>query len=206
MTVGLSEKSLAQSLAQADPSIRKAEIFMSNLQETGQSITEPFNTPVGLCFPFFIMEAKSGATGANFFQGENQAAVGGASALNILHAFNDVIQQDGSDTHGDRGLYSTEPEHPQAHSDVADTLPEFVFSIVTEGPCVELWVHYVNIREPQDSTREFCSSCVSIYRTTLRSSSHQLVTHIASILYWGSGMFREGIEGKLRQLYNNTAP
>lgn len=39
---------------------------------------------LGLCFPFLIVEAKSGATGGNLFQAQNQAAVSGASAINIL--------------------------------------------------------------------------------------------------------------------------
>lgn len=59
-------------------------LFLNDLQTNGELLSDPVYQGSGLCFPFLIVEAKSGATGGNLFQAQNQAAVSGACAVNIL--------------------------------------------------------------------------------------------------------------------------
>lgn len=81
--VGLSDKSIADAL---EP--RKGQdvawSLLPDLQDTSSLISDPHVTPLGLRFPFLIVEAKSGATGGNLYQAQNQAAVGGSTALQIF--------------------------------------------------------------------------------------------------------------------------
>lgn len=47
-------------------------------------------TPLGLRFPFFMIEAKyAAATGGNLYQTQNQAAVSGSVALRTFEALSD---------------------------------------------------------------------------------------------------------------------
>lgn len=63
-----------------------AETLLQDLQETSTLISDPHVTPLGLRFPFLIIEAKTAATGGNLYQAQNQVAVSGSAALKIFEA------------------------------------------------------------------------------------------------------------------------
>ncbi|KAL2824302.1 hypothetical protein BDW59DRAFT_173021 [Aspergillus cavernicola] len=84
ISVGISNQALA--IALESRQVPNATFLLNDLQETHELISDPGVTALNLCFPFFLVEAKSGATGGNLYQAQIQAAVGGASALNILKA------------------------------------------------------------------------------------------------------------------------
>ncbi|PLB49729.1 hypothetical protein P170DRAFT_447332 [Aspergillus steynii IBT 23096] len=82
ISVGISDRALANILQSRQ--VRNAKYLLNDLQETRDLISDPGVNPLSLRFPFFLVEAKSGATGSNLYQAQNQAAVGGASAIEIL--------------------------------------------------------------------------------------------------------------------------
>ncbi|RAL04021.1 uncharacterized protein BO80DRAFT_491275 [Aspergillus ibericus CBS 121593] len=82
ISAGLSDQALALALRSVHGD--SAKFYLHDLQETGSLISDPGEAPLGLRFPFLLVETKSGATGGNLYQAQNQAAVGGASAINIL--------------------------------------------------------------------------------------------------------------------------
>ncbi|KAH3938549.1 hypothetical protein HBH98_247030 [Parastagonospora nodorum] len=92
------------------------QVLLGEWQDNGQLLSEPQLVQQGLHFPFLLVEAKGLATSGNMMGAENQAAVGGACAINILKA-----------------LQRLEPGFPLAH---------IVFSISTEGSLHQLFIHY----------------------------------------------------------------
>jgi hypothetical protein len=87
--VGLSDDYLVKAL---EPSKGRstARSFLYDLQDTSTLISDPHLTPLGLRFPFLIVEAKAGATGGNLYQAQNQAAVGGSTAVQIFETLSDL--------------------------------------------------------------------------------------------------------------------
>lgn len=75
--LGLSDRALAVALHSAG--ITNVDFLLNDLQDTSELISDPGVTPLSLRYPFLLVEAKSGATGGNLYQAQNQAAVGGAS-------------------------------------------------------------------------------------------------------------------------------
>ena len=69
-----------------------------------------------------VVEGKSYATGRTIYEAQNQAAVSGSCMLNLQHQLADL----------------TKGVAPRSGS-IKDPL---AFSICTQGPIMELWVHY----------------------------------------------------------------
>ncbi|KNG83184.1 hypothetical protein ANOM_008833 [Aspergillus nomiae NRRL 13137] len=135
--VGLSDDSLADSLEHTKGR-DIAQSLLFDMQNTSTLISDPHVTPLGLRFPFLIVEAKAGATGGNLYQAQNQAAVGGSTALLILKSLSDLVDsQDLNRENQDCVEAST--ESGQATPDIKLNL---AFSITTEGPVHELWLHF----------------------------------------------------------------
>ena len=84
--IGLSDNSL---IKEFEPGMRNsaARRFLFDLQDTATLISDPHVTPLGLRFPFLIVEAKAGATGRHLYQAQTQAAVGGSTAQNSVHLY-----------------------------------------------------------------------------------------------------------------------
>ncbi|KAI2709290.1 hypothetical protein CBS147332_6349 [Penicillium roqueforti] len=73
--VGLSDESLVNDL-EPKKGRSAARSFLLDLQDTTSLVSDPHVTPLGLRFPFLIVEAKAGSTGGNLYQAQNQAAFG----------------------------------------------------------------------------------------------------------------------------------
>ncbi|KAK5149246.1 hypothetical protein LTR04_007291 [Oleoguttula sp. CCFEE 6159] len=169
---------------------------LSILQTNGILISDPVVSMVNTHFPFLIIEAKSGATGGNQFQAQNQAAVSGASALKILRS---LARVQGSEYESE-----SEPEPgPESQTELEagfgrsqqKEVPELVFSITTEGPVHEIWAHYRDAKSD-----EFYMTCIGVWRITIASSALQLTDHIAAILRWGNEKLKGAVVEKLSTL------
>jgi hypothetical protein len=81
-------------------------------------------------FPFLVVESKGGAAGGNMIWAQNQAAVDGACALNILGDLQGVVTRIvsrpdyGQDAQGNTNEEQGEGDKP----------PAVLFSVTTEGP------------------------------------------------------------------------
>lgn len=154
--------------------LNAARSFLLDLQDTSSLISDPHITPLGLRFPFLIVEAKAAATGGNLYQAQNQAAVSGSTALQILKSMSDLNQESQEGT-GIRNQLEQEFK------------PKLAFSVTTEGPIHELWLHF------RTSNEDFCMACVGAWRTTLKDGSMDLLRHLFAVLKWGDGEFRNTI-------------
>lgn len=93
----------------------------------------PAPRALDLAFPFAVVEGKSYSTGKQIFEAENQAAVSGACALKIQLDLDNLIDAGG-----------TSSDAPPASSNIE---PPLFFSICTQGPIHELWVHWTVVEE-----------------------------------------------------------
>ncbi|KAB8213077.1 hypothetical protein BDV33DRAFT_185511 [Aspergillus novoparasiticus] len=187
--VGLSDDSLADSLEHAKGR-DIAQSLLLDMQDTSTLISDPHVTPLGLRFPFLIVEAKAGATGGNLYQAQNQAAVGGSTALLILKGLSDL--RDSQDLNREnQDCVETSDESGQATPDIKLNL---AFSITTEGPVHELWLHF---RKPNE---DFQMVCIGIWRTTSKDGSLNFLRHLSAILRWGNGEFKDNLVSILQDL------
>jgi len=153
-----------------------------DLQDRNRVLSEPHQSAIGLHFPFLVIEAKGLAVGANMVGAQNQAAVDAACALNILRDLKLTASANMSSTSVDQ----SEPR-------------QILFSVATEGPIHELWVHY-RIDEAYHMT------LLRIWRTTIRKDAREFVQALGKILAWGVYGFRTAVlkvlsvvETKLRE-------
>ncbi|KAF4235739.1 hypothetical protein CNMCM8980_003210 [Aspergillus fumigatiaffinis] len=131
--IGLSDNYLAKAL---EPSKGRstARSFLYDLQDTSTLISDPHLTPLGLRFPFLIVEAKAGATGGNLYQAQNQAAVAGSTAVQIFETLSDLhcAQTLDQEYAGNIEGSNISVQHPTG------VMLHLAFSITTEGPIHEL--------------------------------------------------------------------
>ncbi|OJJ68046.1 hypothetical protein ASPBRDRAFT_47562 [Aspergillus brasiliensis CBS 101740] len=166
--VGIADESLANALRSRQ--VANAKYLLNDLQEFRRLISDPGVTPLYLRFPFFLVEAKSGATGGNLYQAQNQAAVGGASAIGML-----------------KQLYKA-CKGPS----MLDTHQLLIFSVTTEGPACELWVHFWD-----EADGSYCMANIDMWRTTHKERAVDFVTKLSSILNWGSSTYQDNVVEKL---------
>ena len=172
--VGLSDESLTNALERTKGR-SAARSFLFDLQDTSTLISDPHATPLSLRFPFLVVEAKSGATGGNLYQAQNQAAVSGSSALRIFQSLSDL--------------------HAQRLDTEAQASLNLVVSITTEGPIQEFWLHFQRHKE-----EDFYMVCIGSSRTTLKDSSLEFVRRLSAVLRWGNSILRERILDMLEEI------
>ncbi|PYI02925.1 hypothetical protein BO78DRAFT_210713 [Aspergillus sclerotiicarbonarius CBS 121057] len=170
--VGLSSESISDAL---EPTRGRsaAQNLLVDLQETSTLTSDPHVAPMRLRFPFLVVETKSGATGGNLYQAQNQAAVSGSIALRIFQSLADLHNGQGS----------------------SDRVLNLAFSITTEGPIHELWLHCQRRGEER-----FYMVCVGSWRTTLKHSTLEFVRCLSAVLTWGDSTLREKILGVLQEV------
>ena len=118
------------------------------------------------------VDGKSYAAGRTIYEAQNQAAVSGACALEILHRLDDLAQK----------------AKPGSHSEG----PHIVFSVYTQGPIHELWVHYTT---EEDGDR--------IYHNQIWKSCNMGVEcEVPGFLEAIDNVMRWGLEGHLEKIVN----
>ncbi|GMF78308.1 unnamed protein product [Aspergillus oryzae] len=180
ISVGLSDIALAENLQSRQ--VNDAKYLLIDLQDNRQLISDPGVTPLNLHFPFLVFEVKSASTGGNLYQAQNQSAVGGASAIEIL-----------------RALYKLCEGHiPNTSArNAPSTACQFLtFSVTTEGPVCELWVHFWN-----ELDESYCMGNIDIWRFTHKSKASNFISNLSSILNWGSTTFRDRVVQQLILFY-----
>lgn len=188
--VGLSDDYLAKAL---EPSKGRstARSFLYDLQDTSTLISDPHITPLGLRFRFLIVEAKAGATGGNLYQAQNQAAVAGSTAVQIFETLSDLhcAQTLDQEYAGNIEGSNISVQHPTG------VMLHLAFSITTEGPIHELWLHF---RRPGEE--DFYMGCRGTWRTTLKESSLDFLRHLSAVLRWGNSILKDNIISALQGL------
>ncbi|KAF9733831.1 hypothetical protein PMIN01_08174 [Paraphaeosphaeria minitans] len=118
ITIGLAHTAFAQSHQRR----------LVDHQASGSILSDPHAADMGVRFPFLVVEVKGLSSSGSLISGQNQAAISGACMLTILK---DLSHQ--------AAWKTLSTSHPT---------PVLCFSIVTEGPVHELWVHFEQRRIP----------------------------------------------------------
>jgi hypothetical protein len=166
VTVGLASDAIKNALDLPQDILLRLQTDPNNPQPF---VSDPHQVRLGLRFPFLIVEAKGLNTGGNLIHAQNQAAVAAASALNMLN-----------DLHARAALAPNLDVDPES-SNLA-----IVFSVTTEGPTHELWVHY-------QAANEYHMSCLQSWRTTLPGHAELFVGSLGRIMGWGASEFKDDV-------------
>ncbi|KAM3078415.1 hypothetical protein ACMFMG_006295 [Clarireedia jacksonii] len=149
LSIGTKVDALISALSSPDLSRIQADEFLQQLQNqmiarAPRMLVEPALIAVpalrasDLAFPFAVIEGKAYSTGRQIFEAENQAAVSGACGLKIQLCLDELVER------------ATARSNSQL-APAENPFPLF-FSICTEGPIHELWVHWTNV---EDGVRKF---------------------------------------------------
>jgi hypothetical protein len=143
---------------------------------------------MGIRFPFLVVEAKGLASNGNLVSAQNQAAISGASMLAILRDLQAAAIANPIPTL-EPGAATPASPSPVVPPDPSSR-PAVCFSIVTEGPVHELWVHF----EYQGALHmEYLKS----WRTTQQRDAKGMAYLLARIMQWGRGDFKDCIVQRL---------
>ena len=189
VSIGIPNSVLLQKLQGDNLTSTAAQDILRNLQE--QMVhrngnlepllsSEPTIQFLRMSFPFMIVEGKSYATGKPVFEAQNQAAVSGACALKILHDLADLADQ---------------ADFPSG-SDIGKVNP-LVFSVCTEGPSHELWVHYTVV---EDGVRKFHMSIMKTCHASILDEVLRFLKAVDNVIHWGSGGFLDDVAMRLRKV------
>jgi hypothetical protein len=96
------------------------------LQASGSVLSDPHAAEMGIRFPFLIFEAKGLSMNGSLISAQNQAAISGVAMLTILK---------------DLDRWAAEVQTLDLELTPLSTTATPCFSVVTEGPVHELWVH-----------------------------------------------------------------
>jgi len=152
--------------------------ILASLQARDTFWSDPCTTsPSQLRFPFFVVELKSG-NNATMVDAENQAAVSGAIAL-------DLLQKLGAG-------YAGQDEE-------ADTTFRLrTYSCTTEGAMCTLWAHLPNANGAEGSYMAW----IQTYRITNAVSARDFIHAVGRILAWGATEYKDwvlkGVAGTVR--------
>ena len=152
----------ARGLREGEP-----EDFLKILQYQQAFRFNPFQPIVPICFPPLVVEGKSYSTGKTVFEAQNQAAVSGAYMTDMQH---NVAKFTQSTCHGSHQI-----KEPLA------------FSICTEGPMVQLWVHYTKMK---GDVRQYHMNIIKICHASsfesLREGVRDFFEAVDGIMDWAT--------------------
>ncbi|KAE8317869.1 hypothetical protein BDV41DRAFT_591376 [Aspergillus transmontanensis] len=167
--VGLSDDSLADALRSTKDRYI-AQSLLLDMQDTSTLISDPHVTPLGLRFSFFDSRGKGRCNRREPLPSPEPSC----SGLSGLRDGQDPIEKNHDNVEASN-------ESGQASPNIELNM---VFSITTEGPVHELWIHF----------RE------RTWRTTLKDGSLNFLRHLSAILRWGNGEFKDQIISVLKDL------
>ena len=181
ITVGLRHSTVVETLVAEGVDGDKADRFLKFLQDQRKLCSDPAQQAIPMRFPFLVIEGKSYSTGRVVFEAENQAAVSGSCMLNIQHQLAELTQ-------------SVVPG--LCHEKEA-----LAFSICSQGPCVELWVHYTT---SVGGTRNYSMNILEICHASLQEGVTNFLAVVDKVLSWAGSEFINGVAKQLATIERAT--
>lgn len=175
-TIGFRHSTISNALIKRGLSDTKADDFLNWLQGEQKLCSDPTQHYLNVRFPILVVEGKAYASGKTVFEAQNQAAVSGGCMVNLRQQLIDLSE-------------SVFPDFTGGKTPLA-------FSICTEGPQIEFWVHYTLL---QDSVR---SHYMNIFRTcygSLQRGLEDFLMDAERLMQWTKDEFLNEVAD---QLYN----
>lgn len=189
ISIGTQHTTLISALSSQNLNDIEGEEFLEELQnkmmrrkpggpEEPMLISVPAQRASDLVFPFAVVEGKAYSTGKQVFEAENQAAVSGACGLKIQLCLDELAK----DATTSSDILSSKNQ------------PPLFFSICTQGPFHELWVHYTNV---EHGVRKFNMALLKICHGVLLNGVVDFIIAVDNMLRWGTGQFVESVVERL---------
>ncbi|KAL8942975.1 MAG: hypothetical protein Q9211_001176 [Gyalolechia sp. 1 TL-2023] len=181
-TIGLRHSTISNALIKLGLSKFKADDFLKGLQRQRKLCSDPTQNFLNIRFPILVIEGKSYATGKTVFEAQNQAAVSGGCMVNLRQQLTDLFQ----------GVF---PNLRGRQTNLA-------FSICTEGPQIEFWVHYAL---SEDGVR---SHYMNIFRTcygSLEGGLEEFLMDVERLMTWTEDEYLNEVAEQLYKLAKHAA-
>ena len=181
-TIGLRHSTVSNVLTKRGLSKFKADDFLKVLQRERKLCSDPTQNFLNVRFPILVIEGKAYATGKTVFEAQNQAAVSGGCMVNLRQQLTDLFE----------GVFPT----------LGGGKTHLAFSICTEGPQIELWVHYTL---SEDNVR---SHYMNIFRTcygSLQGGLEDFLMDVERLMRWTKDEFLKEVADQLYKLANHAA-
>ncbi len=181
-TIGLHHSTISNALIKRGLSKFKADDFLKVLQRERKLCSDPTQNFLNVRFPLLVIEGKAYATGKTVFEAQNQAAVSGGCMVNLRQQLNDLFG----------GVFSN----------LRGKKTPLAFSICTEGPQIEFWVHYALL---EDNVR---SHYMNIFRTcygSLQGGLEDFLMDLERLMRWTKDDFLEEVADQLCKLAKHAA-
>ena len=171
-TIGLSLTTLAENLEAPGFGNEEAMRFLEALEYNQALHINPLKDYISMCFPPMVVEVKAYLNGKSVYEGQTQAAVAGA--------------------------YMTDLQHKLAKFTSRQSKEPLAFSICTEGPILQLWVHYItmkgDVREYKINILKICHACSF---PPLREGVQEFFEAVDGVMSWATSDFLDGIADHL---------
>ena len=184
-TIGVRHSTVADALIERGLSELKADIFLKFLQREGRLCSDPTLDYLDVRFPILVIEGKAYAIGKTVFEAENQAAVSGSYMINLQKELIGLFQ----------GVF------PSSINPEGGKTP-LAFSICTQGPIIEFWVHYCVVEE------DICKHHMTLLKLcygSLADGLEDFLMLLESLMSWYKTDFLKEVADELFDLANYMA-
>lgn len=182
ITVGLRHVTVVEALMSRGPSKTMVNDFLEALQREQVIYSNPTQQTLPIRFPSITVEGKSYATSKPIFEAQNQAAVSGGCMINLQLMLADLVDKVPSGSHPNNAC-------------------SLAFSICTEGPYLELWVHYTT---SEDDVRLYNMSLLKTCHTFFQNEVLEFLMMVNSVMDWAIYDFLNDITEQLIEIENSN--
>lgn len=176
ITTGLHHHVVATKLESIGVVSPHCDELLKDLQYEKAVMSCPAQSSLLLRFPSLVVEGKSYATGKSLYEAQNQAAVSGSMMLLVQHQLSELA--------GDK--FSNSP---------------LAFSICTEGPVLELWVHY---NTSDAGVRYSKSQFLQVGHASAFNTVVEFLLAVLHIMRWAKSIFLNDIAEKLLSVWKTN--
>ena len=177
ITTGLYHHFVAAKLETIGVAKPHADELLKRLQLGQALISCPAQSALLFRFSTLVVEGKSYATGKSLYEAQNQAAVSGSMMLAIQHQLFELVGSQSSDS-------------------------PLAFSISTEGPVMELWVHYSS---SDANVRYYKLHFLRICHASDLQTVVQFLLAVLRVMRWTKSTFIDDVAKKLLGLWKTSA-
>ena len=176
-TIGFRDSTISNALTERGLSEFKADDFLNWLQLEQKLCSDPTQNFLNVRFPILVIEGKAYATGKTAFEAQNQAVVSGSCMINLQQQLTELFESVFPNLKGEK-------------------IP-LAFSICTEGPQIEFWVHYTLLKENVRSHH------MNIFRTcygSLQGGLKDFLMDVDRLMRWAEDEFLKEVVDQLCKL------
>ncbi|KAL8884547.1 MAG: hypothetical protein Q9192_006820 [Flavoplaca navasiana] len=182
ITIGLRDTTVIEKLKDKGLRALEASDFLKALQNQQALYSNPLQPAYPLRFPPLVVEGKSYSTGRPVFEAQNQAAVSGSCMTNLQHKLTELTERTSSKSHP-----SKDP---------------LAFSICTEGPMMQLWVHYTTLIDGERMyNMNILRICHASTQPFLQEGIKEFFKAVYGVMQWSTLDFLDGLVEQLDMVW-----